>query len=139
MNQNIWGKCTWVLMHSIAVNYPINPTVKEKENVYKFFSTLGDILPCKYCREHYKKNLKEMPIMAETKMDLIWWTIDLHNKVNILTNKKVISRKEALIKIMSMYKKHKDNPEGIQFVYIGILLIFIITIQWFIMNRVIEK
>jgi hypothetical protein len=128
MNQNIWGKCGWVLIHSIAVNYPNNPSPSEKENTIKFFTLLGDMLPCRYCRQHYHENLKTIPINADSKMDLIWWTIDLHNKVNIITGKKVLSRKEALQKIIAMYKKYPDNPEGYQYLYIGLLLLFFITV-----------
>jgi len=128
MNQNIWGKCGWVLIHSIAVNYPNNPSPSEKENTIKFFTLLGDMLPCRYCRQHYRENLKTIPINADSKMDLIWWTIDLHNKVNIITGKKVLSRKEALQKIIAMYKKYPDNPEGYQYLYIGLLLLFFITV-----------
>lgn len=128
MNQNIWGKCGWVLIHSIAVNYPNNPSPSEKENTIKFFTLLGDMLPCRYCRQHYHENLKNIPINADSKMDLIWWTIDLHNKVNTITGKKVLSRKEALQKIIAMYKKYPDNPEGYQYLYIGLLLLFFITV-----------
>ena len=52
MNQNIWGKATWVFIHSIAVNYPENPLPCEKENTIKFFTLLGDMLPCRFCRQH---------------------------------------------------------------------------------------
>ena len=132
MNQNIWGKCTWVLIHTIAINYPLYPTKEDKKRIYNFFSTLGEVLPCKYCRQHYRENLKEIPIQANSKMDLVWWTIDLHNKVNMITNKPVLSREEALQKIMSMYKKTPDNPYGYIYLYFGFLIVFLITIYFFI-------
>lgn len=133
MNQNIWGKCGWVLIHSIAINYPENPSPSEKENMINFFKLLGDVLPCRYCRQHYRRNMKELPINVNSKMELIWWTIDLHNRVNLSTGKKVLSRKEALKKIISMYKKYPDNPEGYYYLYIGLLLLLLIAI--FLINR----
>lgn len=132
MNQNIWGKCTWVLIHSIAVNYPEHPSPSEKEKTINFFTSLGDVLPCQYCRQHYKENIKVRPINANSKMDLVWWTIDLHNRVNQATGKKVLSRKEALQKIVAMYKQQPDNPEGYQLLYMGLLLIFFITVFFLI-------
>ena len=44
------------------------------------------------------------------------------------TGKKVLSREEALQKIISMYTQYPDNPEGYQLLYIGLLLLFFITI-----------
>jgi hypothetical protein len=128
MNQNVWGKCAWVLIHSIAVNYPDYPSPSEKENTIKFFSILGDVLPCRFCRQHYRENLKYLPINADSKMDLVFWTIDLHNRVNASTGKKILSRDEALKKIISMYKKYPDNPEGYQLLYVGLLMLFFITV-----------
>ena len=129
MDQDIWGRCTWVLIHSIAVNYPTNPSPLEKENTRKYFTSLGDVLPCRYCRIHYKNNIKVLPIQLDSKMDLINWTIDLHNIVNESLGKRVLSKKEALKRIVAMYKKTPDNPEAYLFIYIGILLIFIFIIK----------
>jgi hypothetical protein len=128
MDQDIWGRCTWVLIHSIAVNYPTHPSPLEKENTKNFFLSLGDVLPCRYCRIHYKNNLKVLPIQLDSKMDLVNWTIDLHNMVNELLGKRVLSRQEALKRIISMYKKNPDNPEAYLFIYIGILILFIFVI-----------
>ena len=135
MNQNVWGKCGWVLIHSIAINYPDHPSPSEKENTINFFTLLGDVLPCRYCRQHYRENLKYLPINADSKMDLVWWTIDLHNRVNMATGKKVLGREEALQKIVTMYKKYPDNPEGYQYLYIGLLLLFFITIFFVIKKK----
>ena len=132
MNQNVWGKCAWVFIHSIAVNYPTNPSPSEKENIINFFTAMGDVLPCRYCRQHYRENLKALPIQADSKMDLVWWTIDLHNRVNEATGKKVLSKEEALQKVMAIYKNSPENPEGYQLLYIGLLLIFFITVIYFI-------
>ena len=128
MDQDIWGRCTWVLIHSIAVNYPTYPSPLEKENTKNFFLSLGDVLPCRYCRIHYKNNLKVLPIQLDSKMDLVNWTIDLHNMVNESLGKRVLSRQEALKRIISMYKKNPDNPEAYLFIYIGILILFIFVI-----------
>jgi len=128
MNQNIWGKSAWIFIHSIAVNYPKDPTPTEKENTISFFHSLGDILPCRYCRKHYKDNLKKLPVNANSKIDLLYWTIDIHNEVNKITNKKVLSREEALQTILSMYKKYPNNPEWYQVLYICSLIVIGILI-----------
>lgn len=135
MNQNVWGKCTWVLIHSVAMNYPDYPSPTEKENTIKFFKILGDILPCSYCRKHYRENTKQLPINADSKIELIWWTIDLHNRVNVATGKRVLSRKEALQKIIAMYRKCPNNPEGYLYIYIGLLFLFFITVFFMVKQK----
>lgn len=130
MNQNVWGKCGWVLIHSIAINYPEKPTPSEKENTITFFNLLGKMLPCYYCRKHYVENLQILPIQADSKLELVWWTIDLHNLVNKSTGKPILSREEALQKIISMYTEYPNNPEAYELLYIGILiLLFIVVIR----------
>jgi hypothetical protein len=128
MNQNVWGKCGWVLIHTIAINYPNNPSNSEKKNIIDFFTILGKVLPCRYCRQHYKKNLKELPIRADSKLDLVYWTIDLHNRVNKSLGKRILSRDEAVKKIIAVYKKHPSNPENYQLIYLGVLSILFITV-----------
>ena len=132
MDQDIWGKCTWVLIHSIAVNYPNNPSPIEKETTKKFYTLLGEVLPCLYCRQHYQNNIKILPINVESKMQLLDWTINLHNMVNESLGKRVLSREEALKRIISMYKKYPDNPEGYLFIYLGSLLIFLVILVFII-------
>ena len=133
MNKNIWGKSSWVLIHSIAVNYPDHPSPSEKENIINFFLILGDVLPCRFCRQHYRENLKYLPINADSKMDLVWWTIDLHNRVNIETNKPILSREYALKKILLMHTEYYDNFSWYQLFYIGILILLFILI---IINKI---
>ena len=79
------------------------------------------------------ENLKVLPIQADSKMDLVWWTIDLHNRVNIETNKPILSREEALKKILLMHTEYYDNPSGYQLFYIGILILLFILI---IINKI---
>lgn len=135
MNQKVWGKCAWVLIHSIAINYPNNPSITEKEKTINFFKVLGDVLPCRYCREHYKEHLKELPINADSKKELIWWTIDMHNKVNETTGKKILSRNEALQKLLILYKKYPDNPECYQLTYIYLLLFIALIVSYIILSK----
>ena len=131
MNPDIWGRATWTFIHSIAINYPEHPLPSEKNNTINFFTILGDMLPCRYCRQHYRENLKYLPIKADSKMDLINWTIDLHNRVNSSNGKKVLSREEALEKIISVYKNN-DEPEQYQLIYIVLLSLVLMII--FLLN-----
>jgi hypothetical protein len=56
----VWGPCTWILLHSISLNYPVNPSSKNVVDYMNFFINLGKVLPCKSCRKHYRANLRKM-------------------------------------------------------------------------------
>ena len=79
-----------------------------------------------YVHHSYVENLQILPIQADSKLELVWWTIDLHNLVNKSTGKPILSREEALQKIISMYTEYPNNPEAYELLYIGILINLII-------------
>ncbi len=58
MMTSVWGPPMWHVLHTISFNYPVEPTKDQKKHYYKFYKNLINILPCKYCRENLKKNLK---------------------------------------------------------------------------------
>jgi hypothetical protein len=83
----IWGPPLWTSLHCITFGYPIKPTEQQKKDYKNFFIKLGDVLPCKYCRDSYKEYILE----GSTKLDnnamknrkaLTKWLYDLHEKVN---------------------------------------------------------
>lgn len=83
----IWGESAWIFGHSITFGYPINPTIEQINNYKNYFTLLGDVLPCKYCRESYKKFITT----GETELTndklknretLTKWFYNIHNKVN---------------------------------------------------------
>lgn len=84
-----WGPPLWFSLHSIAMSYP--ETVENniegyqvKQSFYNFFKDLENILPCKYCKEHYKKNFKNMNLEYSlgSRKELSKWIYNLHNRVN---------------------------------------------------------
>ena len=82
----IWGPSLWIGLHCITFGYPINPTDEQKENYKIFFEKVGDVLPCKHCRESYKIFIKEQDTDINNALDsrdsLTKWLYDIHNKVN---------------------------------------------------------
>ena len=87
-----WGPAQWHMMHTISFNYPVEPTEEHKKNYYNYFLSLQDILPCRYCRENYKKNLQVLPLdkkVLENRATLSRWVYDLHNLVNQNLNKPI--------------------------------------------------
>jgi endogenous inhibitor of DNA gyrase (YacG/DUF329 family) len=98
LNPTIWGPHGWFFLHSIALNYPKNPTDKDKENYKIFFQSIQNILPCPQCAKHYSENLKTNPI--ESKLDnnisLNKWLVEMHNIVNRHYYKPTITYEEFI-------------------------------------------
>lgn len=83
----IWGPSMWISMHSIAFCYPHHPTEIDKQNYKQFYTLLGDVLPCSFCRESYRNFIKT----GSTKLDdnalenresLTKWLYVVHETVN---------------------------------------------------------
>ena len=100
-----WGSHAWYFLHSVTLVYPNNPTISEKNQIKRFFTELQNTLPCLKCREHYKQNLIKRPItlkVLSSRTTMSCWLIDLHNDVNRMLKKPVLSYEQAL-------KIHKKN------------------------------
>lgn len=83
----IWGPPLWTGLHCITFGYPINPTEEQKEKYKEFFTLVGDILPCKYCRESYKNfittgNTKLTEEVLENRDTFTKWFYRIHEAVN---------------------------------------------------------
>jgi len=94
----VWGPFFWHTMHIVAIGYSKHPTYTDKKCAKEFFESLAFLIPCSICREHYKEHLSTKPItpFLDSREDLLKWTIDIHNKVNKVTNKPQWTEKEVL-------------------------------------------
>jgi len=81
----IWGPPMWHTLHTITFNYPTNPTKEQKKQYLNFFINIKDILPCKYCRDNYAKNLLIYPLTSKVMKNrdtLTKWLYDIHEEIN---------------------------------------------------------
>ena len=107
MNQNIWGPHLWFSLHSISFAYPLKPSKIDIENYISFFEALQNVIPCSVCKKNYIRHLKEYPINGHlnSRKELVYWVIDLHNMVNAETGKKILSYDNVIKKYEFVYKK----------------------------------
>ena len=103
MNQNLWGPKYWFTLHTLSFEYPMNPTFKEKKIYFNVFNSLQYILPCSVCKRNFKKNLVELPLEnhIHSRKDLVYWLIDIHNKVNTETGKRIYTYDD----VINIYEK----------------------------------
>jgi len=91
MITSVWGPPMWHVLHTISFNYPIKPTEAQMEDYFNFYSSLEKILPCKFCRDNLKNNLKKCALTKKimaSRMTLSRWVYDLHETINKMLGKK---------------------------------------------------
>ncbi len=101
---SIWGPIFWTTIHIVSLAYPDNPTPEEKKAAKDFFESLQFVLPCPICRNHYKENLKELPIDAalESREQLVLWAFNIHNAVNKKLGKAELTLQEFMINMRQL-------------------------------------
>lgn len=77
-----WGPGMWRSIHWIAAAYPNEPTLHDKSAYNTYFTSLGNVLPCKTCRQEYKLKIQHDPIRLESRRALQLWCSKLHNDIN---------------------------------------------------------
>ena len=118
MNPEIWGPKLWFFIHTLAINYPDNPTQKDKNHYSKFFENLKYIIPCEKCRINYIDSVNKNPVKNHLKdsTTLFRWTVDLHNKVNSEIGKPILSYEEATKELSKQYSNSNSNTNNHKFV-----------------------
>lgn len=95
--RDYWGPLLWESLNIIVREYPINPTAEDRQNFKMYVMSLGDVLPCRDCRAHFKKHLRSISLDAglRSRDSLVDFVIDLHNAVNRNNGKSVLERSVA--------------------------------------------
>jgi len=104
MNPELWGPKMWFYMHTVAINYPDTPSNEDTKHYRNFFENIKYTLPCSSCRMNYINHFNEIPIRLDSKMELFNWTVDIHNKVNGLLGKPILSYSEAIAIYTELYR-----------------------------------
>ncbi|EEA05877.1 Erv1 / Alr family protein [Cryptosporidium muris RN66] len=76
------GRATWLYLHTIANQYPINPTEQDIEEWSKWFNSFTKLYPCKLCRTGISKVIKNFPPRLSNRDDFILWVCEFHNLIN---------------------------------------------------------
>ena len=138
MDPKIWGPKLWFVMHTIALNYPDNPTYQDKRNHEDFFNMLSHMIPCEKCRIHYRQNLDKYPIIQhlDNSDKLFRYTILIHNEVNEMLNKPKLSYEE----VVKFYKNSYNQGSRVEsFINTKTLIGFLIVIVLIVLGYVIYR
>jgi hypothetical protein len=135
IDPNRWGKHLWRFGHYLTLAYPDNPTDEDKQNIKDFFTLLQKVLPCEKCRLNYSKHLIQTPLsddILNNRDMLIVWFFTLHNKVNALNNKPLMTKQEFIDDYIN------NKKESSQKHILLILLIVIIIVGIFLYKKFIN-
>ena len=105
MITSIWGPSMWHFLHTMSFNYPVKPTKAEKDHYENYMKSLQHVLPCRYCRENYVKNLKSAGWkrgVLKNRDTFSRFVYRLHNEVN-----KQLGKRNDL-----SYEAVRDRYEG---------------------------
>ena len=110
----VWGPSLWHFLHTMSFNYPVNPTEQQKNHYNKFIISIKEILPCKYCRENFRNNLKTSNFnknVFDNRHTFSKWMYDLHNCVNVMLGKSIsLSYKEVRNRYENFRARCLENP-----------------------------
>lgn len=107
MITKIWGSAGWLFNHSVTFGFPLKPSEEQKDQYLVYFRALGDVLPCGYCRDSYRRFIEEDGTrldrsVVENRESLTRWFYQLHCKVNeklgleyLITYPDVVQRYES--------------------------------------------
>ncbi|EFX00923.1 FAD dependent sulfhydryl oxidase [Grosmannia clavigera kw1407] len=76
------GRGTWTLLHTIAAQYPTQPTTGQQADVRSFMGTLSRLYPCWVCAEDFQTYLARSPVRTASRDELGRWLCAAHNEVN---------------------------------------------------------
>jgi len=68
---------------------------------------LQHVLPCEQCTIHYQNNLETIPLndkVMSGRKSLVLWLVKIHNEVNRMNNKKLLTTRETIENYHDMYK-----------------------------------
>lgn len=138
LDPEIWGPHYWFFLHTIAISYPIKPNDVTKKIYYSLIQNLPLFIPVDEIGNSFSKLLDKYPVKPylDSRKSFIKWMHFIHNKVNVLLNKEVITLDEAMEKYYDNYKpKQNKNIEEKKrrekFIFIGIIFLLIIISIYF--------
>jgi hypothetical protein len=90
----VYWNTYWLFLHTMAYNYPSNPTKENKDDIMKLVvKMMKGGLACRICTSHFIVYSNDNPIKNHynNKEDLFRYFFDLHNDVNERNKKTILS------------------------------------------------
>jgi len=76
------GRAMWLFLHTLAAQYPDDPTRQQQRDSRDLISILSRMYPCAECAAHFEKVVRRVPPDVSCGAALRQWTCVVHNEVN---------------------------------------------------------
>jgi len=138
ISPNVWGPSTWAFIHLTAIAEPDNFDRTRLVFYKQLFLLLQELLPCERCRIHLKQNISKLKDIekVKTKRELFDWTTDIHNKVNEITKKPILSNDDAFDYWNSIANEKKSLNCSISWITVALLLTLVLVFSLLILVMV---
>ena len=135
LDPTVWGPHFWFFLMTLAVSYPLKANDVTKKKYYDVINNFPLFIPHPKIGNNFSNLLDKYPVSPylEGKDSFLKWVHFIHNKINILLNKKEMSLPDALKKYRSNYKSKKVHlVEKINnkkhYIYAFLILVIILFI-----------
>jgi hypothetical protein len=91
MMVKIWGPLQWTFLHTMSFNYPVHPSLQDKNHYRNYILNLQYVLPCKYCRINLTNNFKKKPLQMchmESRETFYRYIYEIQELINKMLKKK---------------------------------------------------
>jgi hypothetical protein len=127
-----WGYHLWNAIHYVAMGYPEEPTEQDKQYYTTFLRSIGPVLPCKMCVNHFERLVtEEVPLDSkalESRETLFDWSVRAHNAVNKRLGKKVWSLEEARSYLLNLRAPDESTSTSSWTTWIIIVLLILLIL-----------
>jgi hypothetical protein len=107
-----WGPLGWMTLHSISLNYPVNPSKEDKQILISYMNNFTESITCPFCQTHFKSifqsYIRLFPSWNASKYDLFVFIARAHNTVNKKLDKPLIRTVNECIETIKSNTKNNS-------------------------------
>ena len=106
LNPKIWGPHYWFVLHTIALNYPLNPNETSKKKYYDLIENFPLFIPIPDMANSFSKLLDNYPVTPylDSRESFIKWVYYIHNQINLSIGIPEKSLEETLHNYYQLYE-----------------------------------
>lgn len=110
------GSGIWYVIHTLALHAKND---RAKKSYILTINTLAEHFGCEKCKTHFKKFIEERPLRNYWNVNYLHyenigffkWTWELHNDINKILDKKLITLEDALLYYVNGICKHCEDKD----------------------------